>query len=120
MGLGTRALGARALLAFGREDEALPWLSRAVADDPEAAWANGRPCVLLAARGSRAAGPVCELAVQFLADDPDVLNAMGISRVGLGGPAEALPWFTRAAKLAPDRPEFVANRDRARAALSEP
>ncbi len=114
------ALGARALLALGREDEALPWLSRAVADDPEAAWANGMSCVLLAARGSRAAGPVCELAVQFLADDPDVLNAMGISRVGLGGPAEALPWFTRAAKLAPDRPEFVANRDRARAALSEP
>lgn len=113
-------VAARAHLNLGEEDAALDWLSQAVADDPEADWANGTACVLLAARGSRAAGEVCNLAVASLPNDADVQNAMGIAVIRTGGPAGALPWFIRAAELAPDRPEFAANRDRAAQALSGP
>jgi tetratricopeptide (TPR) repeat protein len=112
------AVAARACLALGREDEAVVWLGQAVADDPEAAWANAMACVLLAARGSRTAGGICELAVRSSPQDPDVLNAMGITRIGLGGASEALPWFVQAAELAPNRLVFQANRDRAAAAVS--
>ncbi len=114
------AVVARAHLALGEQDAALAWLSQAVHDEPESAWANAKACVLLAARGSRAARQVCELAVRTTPDDPDVCNARGIAAIPSEGPAGALPWFTRAAELAPDRPEFTANRDRAREALSGP
>jgi len=113
-------VAARAHLALDEEDAALGWLSQAVADDPEAAWANGTACVLLAGRGSPAGEGVCVLAIRWLPDDPDVLNARGIVAVRTEGPAAALPWFTRAAELAPERPEFAENRDRAARAVSAP
>ncbi len=109
-------IAARAHLALGQEHAGLAWLNQSVADDPEASWANGTACVLLASRGSSAAGGICELALRTLPEDPDVLNATGLASLRAGGPQAALPWFTKAAELAPDRAEFSANRDRAAAA----
>ena len=107
------AVRAQAWLQSGDPGQAIAHLQAASALDPEAAWATGTGCVLMAPGGRSGAVSQCRLAVELLPEDADVQNAMGIVLATRGEVAQALGHFQAAVRLAPDQPVFQANLERA-------
>ncbi len=107
------AVRAQAWLKSGDPGQAIAHLQAASALDPEAAWATGTGCVLMAPGGRLGAVSQCRLAVDLLPEDADVQNAMGIVLATRGEVAEALGHFREAVRLAPDQAVFQANLERA-------
>jgi Flp pilus assembly protein TadD len=107
------AVRAQAWLAVGNPGRAISHLQAASALDPEAAWATGTGCVLMAPGGRPGAVSQCRLALELLPEDADVQNAMGIVLATRGEVAEALGHFQAAVRLAPEQAVFQANLHRA-------
>ena len=111
------AVRAQAWLKSGDPGRAIAHLQAASALDPEAAWATGTGCVLMAPGGRRGAVSQCRLALELLPGDADVQNAMGIVLATRGQVGEALGYFQEAVRLSPGQAVFRANLERA---LSDP
>jgi Flp pilus assembly protein TadD len=107
------AVRAQAWLQSGDPGRAIGHLQAASALDPEAAWATGTGCVLMAPGGRSGAVSQCRLALELLPEDADVQNAMGIVLATRGEVEEALGHFLEAVRLSPDQPVFRANLERA-------
>jgi len=107
----------RALLLLARPGEAIDWLRKAVAAEPESAWAVGTLCVLRSGKADAEALDVCLLAVELLPEDADVANAMGVVFGQRKEVEAAVRWFSVASALDPQRGLFKANLRAAESAL---
>ncbi|MCO4769978.1 MAG: hypothetical protein KDA24_08080 [Deltaproteobacteria bacterium] len=105
---------------LGRDDpkEALHWaLLGMQVGDPESRWVNGQACLLASSQAHAQAVAVCEAVLTSQPGEPALHNALGVACASRGQLACAVRSFGLAADLAPDRPAFSLNLERAELAL---